>query len=214
MLARCNAVVVCPSVRLSICLSELLWCKNFCTSASWSVSRSYMARILPPFIEFMSYFITCSVVPSACRRYFSYSGAILRVFAPPVAASCTDWVEIWRGGVDRSNKLRLMTPYHSHPPGGKKVDVFCLFVRHASEWRSLWTPLRHEDIRIRKRSWYRWIGNVRRCALAFNLVSTTLGGAMAEWQSWKTVKFVIFRPSRATQWTDRDAIRHISVDYG
>ena len=46
------------------------------------------------------------------------------------------------------------------PPGGGGISMFCcyclfLFVRHAFEWQSLWTPHRHHGVRIRKRPWYR-----------------------------------------------------------
>jgi len=57
-------------------------------------------------------------------------------------------------------------------------------------------------------------GNVCRCAPVFNFVSTMLGRATAEWQSQKMEKFGIFRPSRATKWTDNDEIQHVRVDYG
>jgi len=47
--------------------------------------------------------ITGSIACSATRRYLSYSEANFEVFRPAGATCCTDWGEIWHGGVSVPN---------------------------------------------------------------------------------------------------------------
>ena len=55
-------------------------------------------------------FLLPAALRAAQRRYFGYSGAILR-FLRSAATRCTDWGEIWREGVDlRSTLPRQISP--------------------------------------------------------------------------------------------------------
>ena len=102
--------------------------------------------------------------------------------------------------------------------GAKKFD-FCLcylFVCHAFKWQSLWTLLRHLCVGIQKRSWYCWIGECSQMYTRVQLCLYNAGQSQLQNDKFKkkTIKFGIFRLSRATQWTDRDIIRHVSVNRG
>ena len=58
----------------------------------------------------------------------------------------------------------------------------------------MWMPFCHQSFGIRKHLGIVELGNVCSCAPTFNFVCTTVGGATAEWRSWKYGKIWDFSP--------------------